>query len=85
MNQRLGPLATTPPDDPGARRSGFANPKLADFIDGQLEEGLKTPGAVEATAPYRGGPRKVLFEGGTYVRPTIVRCDSFAHPLANRE
>ncbi|MGA2555273.1 MAG: aldehyde dehydrogenase, partial [Verrucomicrobiota bacterium] len=25
------------------------------------------------------------FEGGTYLRPTIVLCDSFAHPLANRE
>ena len=25
------------------------------------------------------------FEGGVYLRPTIVLCDSFAHPLANRE
>ena len=37
------------------------------------------------TAKYRNGSRKVTFEGGTFVRPTIVRCDSFAHPLANRE
>ena len=27
----------------------------------------------------------MLFEGGTYLRPTIVQCDSFDHPLANRE
>jgi acyl-CoA reductase-like NAD-dependent aldehyde dehydrogenase len=58
---------------------------MADFIDGQIEEGLKTPGAEDVTAKYRGGPRKVVFEGGTYLRPSIVRCDSFAHPLANRE
>ena len=25
------------------------------------------------------------FEGGVYLRPTIVQCDSFAHPLANKE
>ena len=37
------------------------------------------------TAKYRGGPRKAEFEGGVYLRPTIVHCDSFAHPLANRE
>ncbi|MEI6465041.1 MAG: aldehyde dehydrogenase, partial [Verrucomicrobiota bacterium] len=28
---------------------------------------------------------QVTFEGGIYIRPTIVRCDSFAHPLANKE
>jgi acyl-CoA reductase-like NAD-dependent aldehyde dehydrogenase len=58
---------------------------MADFIDAQIEDGLKTPGAVDATAKYRNGPRKVVFEGGTYLRPTMVLCDSFAHPLANKE
>jgi len=27
----------------------------------------------------------VIYQGGTYMRPTIVLCDSFAHSLANRE
>jgi acyl-CoA reductase-like NAD-dependent aldehyde dehydrogenase len=85
LAQRLGPVAPTRPEDEGAKLSGFANPKMADFIDAQIDEGLKTAGAEDVTAKYRGGPRKVVFEGGTYVRPTIVRCDSFAHPLANRE
>ncbi|MBN8249205.1 MAG: aldehyde dehydrogenase, partial [Verrucomicrobia bacterium] len=80
-----GPIMPTRPDDEGARLSGFANPKMADFIQGQIEEGLKTPGAEDVTAKYRQGPRQVVFEGGTYLRPTVVRCDSFAHPLANRE
>ncbi|MES2571257.1 MAG: aldehyde dehydrogenase, partial [Verrucomicrobiota bacterium] len=48
-------------------------------------EGLGTPGATEMTAKYRNGTRKVEFEGGVYLRPTIVLCDSFAHPMANRE
>src|SRR5205823_7512210 len=42
-------------------------------------------GATEVTARHRQGPRKVLLEGGTYLRPTVVHCDAFAHPLANRE
>lgn len=85
LARELGPVHPTRPDDPAARLSGFANPKMAEFIDAQIEEGLKTPGAEDVTARYRGGPRRVEFEGGVYLRPTIVRCDSFDHPLANRE
>jgi acyl-CoA reductase-like NAD-dependent aldehyde dehydrogenase len=85
LAQRLGPIEPTSPEDENARLSGFANPKMADFIDGQIEEGLKTAGAVDVTAKYRNGARKAIHDGGTYMRPTIVQCDSFAHPLANRE
>ncbi|MFO1502120.1 MAG: aldehyde dehydrogenase, partial [Verrucomicrobiota bacterium] len=75
----------TPATDPSAALSAFANPKMAEFIDKAIEEGLATPGAVDVTAAYRGGPRQIEFEGGIYLRPTIVRCDSMSHPLANRE
>ena len=106
LAQKLGPIAPTTLDDANARLSGFANPKMADFIDGAIKEGLKTTGATDVTAKYRnpltrpsatlspsdgerdgvrGSSRKVTFDGGTFVRPTIVLCDSFAHPLANRE
>jgi len=85
LAQKLGPIAPTTLDDANARLSGFANPKMADFIDGAIDEGLKTTGATDVTAKYRNGSRKVTFDGGTFVRPTVVLCDSFAHPLANRE
>lgn len=85
LAQKLGPIAPTKADDPNARLSGFANPKMADFIDAAIEEGLKTPGATDVAAKYRNGPRKVIFDGGVYVRPSVVLCDSFQHPLANRE
>jgi acyl-CoA reductase-like NAD-dependent aldehyde dehydrogenase len=85
LAQKLGPIAPTAPDDENAKLSGFANTKMADFIDAQIEDGLKTPGATDATAKYRNGPRKATFDGGVYMRPTIVLCDSFAHPLANKE
>jgi len=85
LAQKLGPIEPVAPEDEKARLSGFANPKMADSIDAAIEEGLKTPGAIDVTAKYRNGPRKVSFARGTYLRPTIVLCDSFAHPLANRE
>jgi acyl-CoA reductase-like NAD-dependent aldehyde dehydrogenase len=85
LAQKLGPVQPARADDPNARLSGFANVKMADFIDAQIDDGLKTPGATDVTAKYRGGPRKVTFDGGVYLRPTIVLCDSFKHPLANKE
>jgi acyl-CoA reductase-like NAD-dependent aldehyde dehydrogenase len=85
LAQKLGPIAPTKPEDENAKLSGFANTKMADFIDAQIEDGLKTPGATDATAKHRNGPRKTTFDGGVYMRPTIVHCDSFAHPLANKE
>ena len=85
LAKKLGPIEPLSPKDENARLSGFANPKMADFIDAAIEDGLQTPGAEDVTAKYRGGPRKVMFGGGVYLRPTIVRCDSFAHPLANKE
>jgi hypothetical protein len=85
LARKLGPVAPLPAADEQARLAGFANPKMADFIDSAIEESLKTPGAREVTSAFRDGPRKVQFEGGHYLRPTIVRCESFAHPLANRE
>jgi len=85
LAQKLGPYAPTPNDDPEAKLSGFANPKMADFIDASIEDGLATPGAEDMAAKYRNGPRKVIDEGGTFLLPTIVRCESFDHPLANKE
>ena len=85
LAQKLGPVGPLPATDENARLSGFANPKMAEFIEATIEEGLKTAGAEEMTAKYRQGPRKAEFEGGTYMRPTIVLCDSFNHPLSNKE
>ncbi len=85
LAKRLGPVTPSKPDDDNAALSGFANPKMADYMDDAIEQDLKTTGAVDVTAKYRGGPRKVEVDGGVYMRPTIVLCDTFGHPLANRE
>ena len=85
LGKRLGPIKPMPVDDPSALLSGFANPKMAEWIDSAIDSDLEMTSAYEATAPHRDGPRLVKAEGGTYLRPTIVACDSIDHPLANRE
>ena len=85
LAQRLGPVEPRPIDDGGAVLAGFANPKTAEFINAAIDEGLQISGAEEVTAKYRRGPRLVALHGAVYLRPTIVRCKSFAHPLALRE
>ncbi len=85
LARKLGPIAPLSARDDGARLSAFANHKMASGIEATLEEGLKTPGASDVTAKYRHGPRHAAFEGGVYLRPTIVHCHSITHPLANRE
>jgi acyl-CoA reductase-like NAD-dependent aldehyde dehydrogenase len=85
LAKRLGPIQPTRLEDEQAALSGFANVKMAESIDHSIDEGLKTPGATDATARHRNGARKAVVDGGTYLRPTIVLCDSFTHPLANRE
>lgn len=85
LAQKIGPFAPLPNNDENAKLSGFANLKMADFIDAQIEDGLKTPGATDVTAKYRNGPRKANYEGGVYLRPTIIHAESVTHPLYNRE
>lgn len=85
LAQKLGSIEPTRNDDPEARLSGFANPVMAEWIDSTLDEDFKLPGTEDMTARYRKGPRKTEFEGGIFLKPTIAYCESWDHPLANRE
>jgi acyl-CoA reductase-like NAD-dependent aldehyde dehydrogenase len=82
---RLARIQPLPAEAENAMLAGFANPKMAEWIDAAIEDGLAADGAVEVTAPHREGPRCVTRDGSTYLLPTLVRCRSFDHPLANRE
>lgn len=88
--QRLAEIKPLRRDDEHAALSGFANPKMAEWMDAQIEQGLETPGAEDLTAVLRGdgqggGARKLVQEGITYLHPTLVHCESWNHPLANKE
>jgi acyl-CoA reductase-like NAD-dependent aldehyde dehydrogenase len=76
----IRPLAHT---DESATLAGFANPKMAEFIDAAIDQDLE--GAVDVSAAHRNGSRIVTRDGSTYLLPTVVWCPSFEHPLANRE
>lgn len=85
LAQKLGPLMPDAPESYQARLAAFANPQMAAAIDATIEEGLRVSGAIDSTAAYRTGPRRVEVDGATYLRPCIIHCESFLHPLANRE
>jgi acyl-CoA reductase-like NAD-dependent aldehyde dehydrogenase len=77
---QIKPLAVA---DENATLAGFANPKMAEFIDAAITQDLA--GAEDLTAAIRGAERIVTRDGSTYLLPTVVFCPSFEHPLANRE
>ncbi len=85
LAKRLGSMKPRAWDDPDCEISAFAKPEVAEAIDNMLEEGLKTPGAVEVTAKYRSGPRLVKDGRIAYLLPTVIRCETPEHPLANKE
>jgi acyl-CoA reductase-like NAD-dependent aldehyde dehydrogenase len=82
---RLAAIGPRAADDEQAAIAPFTDPRVAEWIDGQIEAGLREPGAIDLTAAHRKGPRLVRWEGCTYLLPTIIYCDSPSHPLANRE
>jgi acyl-CoA reductase-like NAD-dependent aldehyde dehydrogenase len=82
----LAAIAPRHRDDPQAALAGFANPQMAQWMNAQIEQGLATPGARDITAEVRGSAdRLVVAAGITYMLPTLILCDRFDHPLANRE
>ncbi len=73
-------------DDPEASLSGFANPRMAEWINGAIEEGLKEGGARDVSLEKRdGSDRYVLRDSMHYMLPTITRCQSIDHSLGNTE
>lgn len=82
---RLAQIEPLARDDENALLCGFANPVLAEGIDGMITGLLDEPGARDVTAGYREGDRKVEAHGQTYLRPTLIACDDPDHALANTE
>ncbi len=72
-------------DDPNCEISAFAKPEVAEAINNMVDEGLKTPGARDVTLEIRGTPRLEKVGRVSYLLPTIIRCESPEHPLANKE
>ena len=85
LAERLAAVLPRPAEDEQAQLAPFADARVAARISASIDEGLAAGGARDVTAARRGGARLATAEGCTYLLPTIVRCDSPDHPLANRE
>src|SRR5262249_17732523 len=85
LAKRLAKVKARPWDDPQAELAAFANPDMAKRISAMVDNLLRTPGAKDLTEARRGSPRLVKEGRVAWLLPTIVRCDSYEHPLANKE
>ena len=85
LAERLVELRPTAPEADDASLAAFANPAFAEAIDASIDAALSSGGGEDVTAGLRGGARRVAVDGSTYLLPTVVRCASVEHPLANTE
>jgi len=85
LAERLVNIDQRPWDDPQAALAAFANPQVAEAINGLVDNLLATPGAEDVTAAKRAGPRLVKDGRCAWLLPTVVYCESWDHPLANKE
>ena len=85
LAERLSKIVPRAEDDPDALLAPFADASVAERIDNMVEGALSEPGARDVTAARRGAERLARREGCAYLLPTVVRCETVEHPLANRE
>jgi acyl-CoA reductase-like NAD-dependent aldehyde dehydrogenase len=85
LAKKFAAMKPRPWDDPACEIAGFAKPEVAEAINAMIDEGLKTPGAADVTEKIRGTPRLVKEGRIAYLLPTIIRCETTEHPLANKE
>jgi hypothetical protein len=85
LAERLARIVPRGEDDPAATLAPFADPRVPERISAGIDRDLEAGGAVDLTARHRSGGRVATWDGGTYLLPTVILCDSPDHPLANRE
>ena len=82
---RLARVVPRAAEDEEAQLAPFADHNVAARVSAMIDAGLQQPGARDVTAAHREGERLVRWQGGAYLLPTVVHCESREHPLANRE
>ncbi len=89
LAERLAQVVPRDEEDEAAQLAPFADAgvaaRIAQTIASELDGGLDNGAARDVTARYREGGRLAVYQGCSYLLPTIVLCDSAEHPLANRE
>lgn len=85
LAEKLSRIVPRHAEDEAALLAPFADAKVAARINASIDQALQQPGARDVTATYRSGERLVNWQGGSYLLPTVVWCETPEHPLANRE
>jgi len=83
LAERLARVTPRDAADPGAQIAPFADAGVAQRINDMIESEID--GARDVTAAHRKAGHLAVFQGCSYLLPTIVHCPSAEHPLANRE
>jgi len=83
LAERMGPIAPLPPDDPKAALAAFTVPGQAEGIAADIEQDCKQPGVTDMTVKF--GPRLAQKGRASYLRPTVVLCDSPEASPARKE
>lgn len=81
---KLAKVKALPANDPAAEVAAFANPAMAERMNGAIDSLLNVEGAKDLTQEIRGTPRLVKEGRLAWLLPTIIRCDK-DHPLATKE
>jgi hypothetical protein len=86
LAKKLATVVPRPADDPDAVLAPFADPETAKRISAMIDGDMtgESGTARDVSASLRGSDRVASAHGGTYLLPTVIRCDA-THPLANRE
>jgi aldehyde dehydrogenase family protein len=92
LAERLARVVPRSADDPEAVLAPFADPSVAERISATIDQEMQAADeasrndrrARDVSAAQRGADRVVSAHGGTYLLPTVIRCEA-SHPLANRE
>lgn len=86
LAKKLTAVTPRASDDPDAVLAPFADPDTARRISATIDQDIVSEHgtARDVSAAIRGTDRVAAAHGGTYLLPTVMRCDA-NHPLANRE
>jgi acyl-CoA reductase-like NAD-dependent aldehyde dehydrogenase len=82
---RLAQIVPLSAEDENARLAPFVDANVASRINQIIEQGLSESGAADLTSAHRDGERLRIWNGCSYLLPTIVLCNEPEHPLANKE
>jgi acyl-CoA reductase-like NAD-dependent aldehyde dehydrogenase len=86
LAKKLAAVVPRAADDPEAVLAPFADPDIARRISALIDAEMtgESGHARDISAAIRGNTRVTSAHGGTFLLPTVMRCDA-SHPLANRE